>query len=352
MRAEMKNIVRFWFDMSVDGMRVDAIWGISKDPDLKDDSPNPDFYGNPNNYGAFIHDQCKMGPHFQEYLRELASVCDEYNDKQMVFEFYPDDKLGDVYHQYSQILTVHPKASAFFMEYRDNEWHAKNIEKKINNYLQSASSTMPFFCIGNHDQPRIASRLGEERARALSFLNLLTPGISVVYYGDEIGMMNGELTADDIQDNFSPANSIVDSRDLERTPMQWNDSQFAGFSSVKPWLPVNDNHTKINVDNEKIANNSLLNMHRKLLKLRQTLPILKNGDLSIVENTGNGFILGLKRELVGQRAYIFINFADEKQSFFIPENAKIIDSTHSVNLITVENLQMTIPGYCGVLLIA
>ena len=65
-----------------------------------------------------------MGPHFQEYLRELASVCDEYNDKQMVFEFYPDDKLGDVYHQYSQILTVHPKARRFY-GYRDNEWHAK-----------------------------------------------------------------------------------------------------------------------------------------------------------------------------------------------------------------------------------
>jgi len=164
-------------------------------------------------------------------------------------------------------------------------------------------------------------------------------------------MTNGELTADDIQDNFSPANSVVDSRDLERTPMQWNDSQFAGFSSAKPWLPVNENHTKVNVDSEKIANDSLLNMHRKLLKLRQALPILKNGSLSIVENTGNGFILGLKRELVGQRAYIFINFADEKQSFSIPENAKIIASTHSVNLITVENLQMTIPGYCGVLLI-
>ena len=54
----------------------------------------------------------------------------------------------------------------------------------------------------------------------------------MVYYGDEIGMTNGKLTADDIQDNFSPANSVVDSRDLERTPMQWNDSQFAGFSSV------------------------------------------------------------------------------------------------------------------------
>ena len=133
--------------------------------------------------------------------------------------------------------------------------------------------------------------------------------------------------------------------------MQWNDSQFAGFSSTKPWLPVNENRTKINVDSEKIANDSLLNMHRKLLKLRQTLPILKNGDLSIVENTGNGFILGLKRELVGQHAYIFINFANTEQSFSIPENTKIITSTHSVDLITAENFQMTIPGYCGVLLI-
>ena len=78
-------------------------------------------------------------------------------------------------------------------------------------------------------------------------------------------------------------------------------------------------------------------MHRRLLKLRQTLPILKNGSLSIVEDTGNGFILGLKRELAGQRTYIFINFADEKQSFSIPENAKIIASTHSVDLITAEN---------------
>ena len=92
-------------------------------------------------------------------------------------------------------------------------------------------------------------------------------------------------------------------------------------------------------------------MHRKLLKLRQTFPILKNGSLNIVQNTRNGFILGLKKELAGQRAYIFINFADEKQSFSTPENAKIIASTHSVDLITAKNLQMTIPGYCGVLLI-
>ena len=115
-----------------------------------------------------------MGPHFQEYLHELASVCDEYDDKQMVFEFYPDEKLGDIYQQYHQVLTTHPKASAFFMEYRQDEWHAEHTGQKIENYLQAADSAKPFFCVGNHDQPRIASRLGTERARALHFLNLLT----------------------------------------------------------------------------------------------------------------------------------------------------------------------------------
>ena len=232
-RNEIKNVVRFWFDMSVDGMRVDAIWGISKDPEFNDDSPNPDFHGDPEAYGAFIHDHCKMGPHFQEYLHELASVCDEYDDKQMVFEFYPDEKLGDIYQQYHKVLTAHPKASAFFMEYRQDEWHAEHTEQKIEKYLQAAGLAKPFFCVGNHDQPRVASRLGMERARALHFLNLLTPGISVMYYGDEIGMTNGELTTEDIQDNFSPVHSTIDSRDLERTPMQWDDTRFAGFSEVK-----------------------------------------------------------------------------------------------------------------------
>ena len=352
-RDEMKNAVRFWFDMGVDGMRVDAIWGISKDPEFGDDSPNPDFHGDPEAYGAFIHDHCKMGPHFQEYLRELASVCDEYDDKQMVFEFYPDEKLGDIYQQYRRVLTAHPKASAFFMEYRQDEWHAERTGQKIEKYLQAAGLAKPFLCVGNHDQPRVASRLGTERARALHFLNLLTPGISVMYYGDEIGMTNGELTTEDIQDNFSPVHSTIDSRDLERTPMQWDDTRFAGFSEVKPWLPVNKNRAFVNVNSEKSSPASMLNLHRALLRLRQEFPIIKNGTLNIVSSTdtGNGFILGVKRELGRERAYIFINFADAPQSFSIPENGRILASTHPQYLLLGKDRQMTIPGYCGVILI-
>ena len=75
-RREITDVVRFWFDMGVDGMRVDAIWGISKDPNFGDDSINQNYYHGPDQYGSFIHDHCKYGPNFSRYLRELASVCD------------------------------------------------------------------------------------------------------------------------------------------------------------------------------------------------------------------------------------------------------------------------------------
>ena len=97
----------------------------------------------------------------------------------------------------------------------------------------------------------------------------------------------------------------------------------------------------------------MLNLHRALLRLRQEFPIIKNGTLNIVssDDTGNGFILGIKRELGRECAYIFINFADAPQSFSIPENGRILASTHPQYLLLGKDRQMTIPGYCGVLLI-
>ena len=175
--------------------------------------------------------------------------------------------------------------------------------------------------------------------------------MSVIYYGDEIGMENGQLTNADIRDNFSPNHTPVDSRDLERTPMQWDDTQFAGFSEIKPWLPVNKNRKFVNVAEEKKNCYSTLNLHRNLLHLRKDMPIFRDGSLEIIHNTSNGFILGIKRELGTNRAYIFINFADAPQIFFTPEDAGIIASTHSLDLIFKEKNNLTIPGYCGILLI-
>lgn len=346
-RHQMKEVVRFWFDMGVDGMRVDAIWGISKDPNLGDDSPNGDFYGDPDSYGAFVHDHCKHGPHFEQYLRELASVCDEYDDRQMVFEFYPDEKLGDIWQQYHEVLSVHPRASAFFMEHRHNDWHGEHTGWNISRYLETADGALPFFCVGNHDQPRIASRLGFGRARALQFLNLLCPGISVIYYGDELGMENGELTDSAVRDAFSPNHSPVDSRDLERTPMQWDGSRYSGFANVKPWLPVHKNHKTVNVAAELSDEGSMLRLQQRLLGLRRDMPLLIQGDMKKID-AGNGFILGFRRQLDDQRAYVFVNFADSEQSVQLPEPGALICATDEH--VTLHDGTVRLGGYSGALI--
>lgn len=332
-RREMKDIVRFWFDMGVDGMRVDAIWGISKDPKLGDDTQNWSFDGDNEHYGAFIHDHCKYGPYFQEYLRELAGVCDEYDDRRMVFEFYPDEQLGDIWEQYKRVAGSHPRASTFFMEHRQDDWHAERTGQRLTAYLSALGPAQPFFCVGNHDQPRVTTRLGDERARALQFLNLTCPGISVIYYGDEIGMENG------IWDDAT----ITDERQRARTPMQWNSSRFAGFSAVTPWLPVHVNHKTHNVKQAQTEQNSLLTLHKQLLALRHNWPLLSKGSFEpfLVDN---GYVLAIYRAYNEEIAYIFMNFADQPQQFHTPEIKTIIASTHKGCMI-YDKYTLCLPAY-------
>ncbi|MDO4781447.1 MAG: alpha-amylase family glycosyl hydrolase [Candidatus Saccharibacteria bacterium] len=349
-RQAMKSVVRFWFDMGVDGMRVDAIWGISKDHDFGDDEPNPDFNGPAEEYGAFRHTHCKYGPHFQEYLHELASVCDEYDERQMVFEFYPDEQLGDIYDQYRTVLLAHPRGSAFFMEHRQDEWHAERTGQAIAKYLAAAGSSLPFFCVGNHDQPRITSRLGAARARALQFLNLTCPGVGVVYYGDEIGMENGELSDDEVRDTFSPNHSPHDSRDRARTPMQWANAPHAGFSFATPWLPVHDNHPTVNVLSQLEDPKSLLHLHRNLLRLRKELPIITKGSMTPLQ-TDNGYILTLRHDFEGNHAYTVVNFADQAQTVTLPDTTHcLLASEHDAA--TIDQRSVRLMPYTAAFLVA
>ena len=327
-RDEMKNVVRWWFDMGVDGARVDAIWGISKDPDFADDSFNPGYDGPADQYGRFIHDRCKYGPNFVKHLRELANVCEEYDNRHMIFEFYPDDKLGDFYAQYQQVANVNPAVtSTFFMELIRSPWHADMMGDALDAYINHAvGPALPVFCIGNHDQQRAASRIGETRARALSLLNLTLPGLSVVYYGDEIGMTNGVLRPDQVRDTFSPLSAADNTRDLERTPMQWDDSAFAGFSSVEPWLPVNDNRSFINVAREIDDTQSTLSLHKELIALRKLFPALIHGSFERFY-AGTGYVLAFKRQFGNQELYVLANFADSPQDITLPQPNQLLVSS-------------------------
>ncbi len=328
-RKEMMDIVRWWFELGVDGIRVDAIWGISKDPELADDPINPEFNGDQaNSYGQFIHSRCKYGPNFEKYLKELSDVCHEFSNRQMIFEFYPDDKLGDFYDQYRQVSDVNPTvASTFFMELIRSSWHADMIGAGIDKYVnESSKRAIPVFCLGNHDQRRVVSRIGETKARAMALLQMTLPGLAVIYYGEEIGMTDGILKPSQVRDTFSPLNSTDTTRDLERTPMQWDESKYAGFSQTKPWLPVNKNSVNINAVAELSKSKSMLSLYRRLINMRKSYDVFPHGSLERM-NTTSGYVLGFIRKLEGHEAYVLINFADQEKTETLPSPSQCLMSS-------------------------
>lgn len=249
----------------------------------------------------------------------------------MIFEFYPDDKIGDFYDQYHQVAAeVNPDvASTFFMELIRSPWHADMLGNGLDRYINyAAKDALPVFCLGNHDQPRIVSRIGESKARAMALLNLTLPGLSVIYYGDEIGMENGELTPSQVRDTFSPLNTSDTTRDLERTPMQWDHSARTSFSQVTPWLPIHKNHRTINAMTELSDSSSMLSLYRRLVRLRKQYPVLRIGSFTRLF-VGSGYVLAFKRELDDQRVYVVVNFADQPQDIQLPEICSYLVSSQT-----------------------
>ncbi len=137
----------------------------------------------------------------------------------------------------------------------------------------------PVYCMGNHDNSRVAARFGRPAARVAATLQLTTPGMPVIYYGDELGMIDGVIHASQRQDPFAAHHDELISlnRDPERTPMPWNSEPGAGFSTTKPWLPINSDHTFYNVANEQQDDVSFLRMYRRLLTLRKQSEALRHG---------------------------------------------------------------------------
>jgi alpha-glucosidase len=132
--------------------------------------------------------------------------------------------------------------------------------------------------LGNHDRPRVASRIGERQARCAAMLLLTLRGTPTIYYGDEIGMQEVMLRGDEIQDPFEkrlPGLGV--GRDGCRTPMQWNAEKFAGFSTARPWLPVEPDYRERNVARQKDKPASMLQLYRRLIELRRSHEALQFG---------------------------------------------------------------------------
>jgi alpha-glucosidase len=193
-------------------------------------------------------------------------------------------------------------------------WSARSIETIIADYEKALpAGAWPNWVLGNHDRPRVTSRVGHEQARVAAMLLLTLRGTPTLYYGDEIGMRQVAIAPDQVRDPFEknvPAIGV--GRDGCRTPMQWDATPYAGFSTVTPWLPLSDEFAHENVVNLEADADSILNLYKALIALRSKLPQLVTGAYEPVAAQGD--ILLYRRRGDGDAVVIALNLGAEPVS--------------------------------------
>lgn len=325
LKRAMLDVLHFWLERGVDGFRVDAVQFVGKDELLRDEPPNPDFdpaRHDPKFALQPIYSENQPGGF--EVLHAMRGVLDDYGDTYAIGEVPSYFTLAE--------LAAYCAPDALHMGFNFKPFYmpftAQSLRAHLDEYDRALPSTIqPNYVLGNHDIDRIADRIGRQNLRLAAMLLLTLRGTPYIYYGEEIGMHNVSVPADQIQDPFGK-NPQGRNRDLERTPMQWDTGSYAGFSTVKPWLPIADDSDRINVEAEKADTTSLLSLYRLLLRQRKASPALHGGTFRTLD-TSDPDCLAYLREAPDQRMLIVLNFADEERVVNLPPlgEGQIVAST-------------------------
>ena len=354
-RDEMKRVVRFWMELGVDGIRADAVRWISKDPELRDDPKNPKWKGTKtnNSFDSLIHKYSRFWKNLFPYLREMTDVIGEFDNRIMIFEDYPDGNYSTK-DQYLGFYNVSPEhGMPFNFEGLWADFDARVFRTFITEFqgMLDPEVQRPVYCFGNHDQWRMVTRYGKsDKARLVALLQLTLPGLPTVYYGDELGIPNTPISHDEIRDlsAFSSGDDSV-SRDPERTPMQWYKGQFAGFSEVKPWLPLGQNVTHYNVESQLHEADSFLSLYRRLLRLRAHYNLLRNGSYETFGDDDK-HVFVYSRRLGDEHVFVALNFSGKKQTVELPHKGRVLCCTHPVDYPEINHEgEVTLRPYEGVL---
>ncbi|TDE14491.1 alpha-amylase family glycosyl hydrolase [Dyadobacter psychrotolerans] len=303
----MMDVMRFWLDKGIDGFRVDVMWHMVKDQQLRNNpvAPNSPFdpkdliyeYQDP----VYSTDQ----PEVHDIVRMMREVTDNYQERVLIGEIYlPIHKLVTYYGNDNKGAHL-----PFNFQLLTLPWDAPQIARAIDEYEGALPTEgWPNWVLGNHDQPRISSRVGRSQARVATMLLLTLRGTPTIYYGDEIGMRDVPIPMAEVVDPQGlnmPDRNI--SRDPSRTPMQWNNEVYAGFSDHKPWLRLPDNFRRINVEAQKNDNYGTLAFYRKLLDIRKSEPALQTGNYSPVYSDKQ--IIAFIREKNSDRFLVILNLS-------------------------------------------
>jgi alpha-glucosidase len=249
-----------------------------------------------------------------------------------LIDSYPERVLiGEIYLPIQQLMTYYGKDLTganlpFNFQLLQCAWSADAIAQVLNDYDAALPpGAWPNWVLGNHDQPRVASRIGAQQARIAAMLLFTLSGTLTLYYGEEIGMTDVAIPPEDAQD---PAGKnepgIGAGRDPERTPMQWDATPLAGFTNGRPWLPIAPNHATVNVAAQNGDAGSILTLYRDLIRLRATHPALVEGRMQSIAAHNN--VLRYQRACVNETLLILLNLSHEPVQ--IDASGAVIMSTH------------------------
>jgi alpha-glucosidase len=331
--------LQFWLDKGVDGFRIDVIWLMLKDDQFSDEPIDPDWDGiDPHDSLFHIYTQNLPGVH--RLIKAMRSVLDEYNDRMMVGEIYlPNEERAKYYGDLRENGYLDECHLPSNFQLVDLPWEAKCIQDAVDGYYASLPlGGWPNWVLGNHDKHRVATRVGTPQARVANMLLLTLWGTPTTYYGEEIGMKNGEIPLENLQDPQAinqPEIAHIVGRDPVRTPMQWDDNPNSGFAreEIIPWLPVADDYLDRNVKSQDEDPRSMLNLYKALTTLRKNELALIVGDYSRIE-LGKNDLFAYKRSFQGGDDFLVVlNFKDEVYKLDLSEVSKrgIIELSTGMN---------------------
>ena len=340
-REEVKKVLKFWLDLGVDGFREDVITFISKKEGL------PNDYIMPASKGLMLYNH---GPRIHEYLTEFKTdVLDHYDCVTLAEAPMVDPKTALKYIQEGENQEIDMMiqfetqcADCLFSDWMPMPFSLRKLKKAFSTWQNKLSGKgWNMLYLENHDHPRVISRYGSEKywkesGKMLAASYLFQQGTPFIYQGQEIGMLNWHPEKaemyEDVQTRWQyehtatnkPAHKRLErlwrsSRDSARTPVQWDNSPNAGFTTGEnTWFYVNENYPQINVAQQEEDPDSILNFYRKAIALRKELPVVRYGDYQ-EHFPMSASVYTYSRTMEGQKILVVCSFTKDETHLFAPK---------------------------------
>ncbi|WP_404710714.1 alpha-amylase family glycosyl hydrolase [Sphingomonas sp. MMS24-J13] len=313
LKAAMLDAMRFWFDKGVDGFRVDILWHMIKAADFPDNPANPHWHPGMADMHKVLQLHSTDQPEVFAIAAEMRALADAYSAKGRERVL-----VGEIYLPIERLMAYYGKDREgvhlpFNFQLIEAPWDARALHRMIADYEAALPpGGWPNWVLGNHDRPRIAARVGVAQARVAAMLLLTLRGTPTLYYGDELGIGPVEIPPAKVQDPRELREpGLGFGRDPVRTPMPWDTSANAGFTTGEPWLPLNSDWPTRNVAVEREDAGSMLALYRELLRLRRAHEVLSIGDVRLIEAEGD--VLAYERVNSNERVAIVLNLGGEMQ---------------------------------------